>query len=75
MNNDTCEIYAYMKLIDKEIEGMLKEREQFRQKLIQLVPGIENMPEFKEMQLAPKEEDIKTYEIGGQNEIDKTKIL
>lgn len=66
MNNDACEVYAYIKLIDKEIEGMLKEREQFRQKLIQLVPGIDNMPEFKEMQLAPKE-DVKIYEIGGQD--------
>ena len=66
MNSDACEIYAYMKLIDKEIGGLLKEREQYRQKLIQLVPGIDNMPEFKEMQLAPKE-DVKTYEIGGQD--------
>ena len=66
MNEEAIQYLAYIKQIDKEMEGMLKDRETVRQKLIEIVPGIDNMPEFKEMQLAPKE-DVKIYEIGGQD--------
>lgn len=64
MNEEAIQYLAYIKQIDKEMEGMLKDRETVRQKLIEIVPGIDNI--VKEMQLVPKE-DVKIYEIGGQD--------
>ena len=57
MEDEAIEIYAVIKQIDKELEGLLKERETARQKLIELLPNIENA--VPEMVLAPKEEEIK----------------
>ena len=64
MNEEAIQYLAYIKQIDKEMEGMLKDRETVRQKLIEIVPGIDNI--VKEIIVIPKE-DINVYEIGGQD--------
>lgn len=65
MTDEQLNMYAYIKQIENEIKSLLQEREMIRQKLCEEVPGIENV--LKEMELKPVE--------GGQNEINKTKIL
>ena len=54
MTDKIIETYAVIKQIDKEIEALLKERETYRQQLIQIMPGAEQI--VKEMKLAPVEE-------------------
>lgn len=65
MTDEQLNMYAYIKQIENEIKSLLQEREMIRQKLCEKVPGIETV--LKEMELKPVE--------GGQNEINKTKIL
>ena len=62
MSEEIIQLLAYIKETDREIEGMLKDRETVRQKLIQIMPGAEHI--VKEMELTPVEEKT----IGGQDE-------
>ena len=61
MNEEVIQLMAYIKQTDNEIKGMLKDREMVRQKLIQILPGAEQI--VQEMELTPVEEKT----IGGQN--------
>ena len=56
MEDEIVELYACIKQIDNELESILKERELYRQKLIAMLPNIENS--VPEMVLAPKEYEI-----------------
>lgn len=62
MNEEAIQLMAYIKQTDNEIKGMLKDREMVRQKLIQILPGAEQI--IQEMELTPVEEKT----IGGQHE-------
>lgn len=62
MNEEVIQLMAYIKQTDNEIKGMLKDREMVRQKLIQILPGAEQI--IQEMELTPVEEKT----IGGQDE-------
>jgi hypothetical protein len=61
MNEEVIQLMAYIKQTDNEIKGMLKDREMVRQKLIQILPGAEQI--VQEMELTPVEEKT----IGGQD--------
>lgn len=61
MNEEAIQLMAYIKQTDNEIKGMLKDREMVRQKLIQILPGAEQI--IQEMELTPVEEKT----IGGEN--------
>jgi len=62
MNEEAIQLMAYIKQTDNEIKGMLKDREMVRQKLIQILPGAEQI--VQEMELTPVEEKT----IGGKDE-------
>lgn len=62
MNEEAIQLMAYIKQTDNEIKGMLKDREMIRQKLIQILPGAEQI--VQEMELTPVEEKT----IGGKDE-------
>ncbi len=53
MEDKVIQIYACIKEIDNELQGLLKEREEYRQMLIEMLPGIENS--ILELELKPKE--------------------
>lgn len=61
MNEEVIQLMAYIKQTDNEIKGMLKDREMVRQKLIQILPGAEQI--VQEMELTPVEEKT----IGGKD--------
>lgn len=62
MSEETIQLLAYIKQTDREIDGMLKDRELVRKKLIEIEPGLDLF--IKEMVLAPKED---TIELGGKD--------
>lgn len=53
MEDKVIQIYACIKEIDNELNGLLKEREEYRQILCEMLPGIENA--VPEIELKPKE--------------------
>lgn len=66
MEDEVIKIYACIKQIDNEIAGLLEEREAYRQKLIAILPNIENS--VPEMVLAPKEYEIEKDKVKIKNE-------
>lgn len=61
MEDKVIQIYACIKEIDNELQGLLKEREMYRQMLIEMLPCIENT--VPEIELKPKEEVIENNEM------------
>ena len=53
MEDKVIQVYACIKEIDNELNGLLKEREKYRQILCEMLPGIENS--VPELELKPKE--------------------
>ncbi len=53
MEDKVVQIYACIKEIDNELQGLLKEREMYRQILCEMMPGIDNV--VPEIELKPKE--------------------
>lgn len=53
MEDKVVQIYACIKEIDNELNGLLKEREEYRKMLCEMLPGIENS--VPEVELKPKE--------------------
>lgn len=58
MEDKVVQIYACIKEIDNELQGLLKEREEYRQMLIEMLPCIENS--VPEIELKPKEEVVES---------------
>ena len=66
MEDKVIQIYACIKEIDNELNGLLKEREEYRQILCTILPNIDNV--IPEMVLVPKEYEIEKDKVKIKNE-------